>query len=232
MNNGTAMMLNNVGVVILDCDGTIVDSQIGIVSVMQETFERHKLRIPKRNEILLGVGLELGSGIERLLPRDNNLDINELCKTYKNLATYHRDKKTFDDQLYPDAEKIIRKLHANGWLLGIATGKSSLGLEHVLSSHNMSDLFITKQTSDSAAGKPNPEMLQNVMYETGADADSIFMVGDTTYDIRMAVNAGTRSIGVSWGYHDAAELNQAGADIIVHSYMELFELFNKMSRDY
>ena len=230
MNNGMGMKLNNLGLIMLDCDGTIVDSQKGIVRVMQETFEMHKLRSPERNKILFGVGLELSAGIENLLPRNHNSDINELCKTYKKLATYHRDKKSFEDQLYPDAEKIIRKLHADGWLLGIATGKSSLGLEHVLSLYDMSDLFITKQTSDCAAGNPNPEMLHNAMSDTGLCAGSIFMVGDTTYDVCMAINAGTRAIGVSWGYHGSAELLHAGAEVVVNSYVELFNFINKTSK--
>jgi phosphoglycolate phosphatase len=231
MNNGMEMVMNNLRMVILDCDGTIVDSQKAIVRIMEETFEIHNLIVPERNKILFGVGLELSTGIERLLPENHNLDIIELCKTYKKLATRYRDKNNFDEPLYPDAEKTIRRLHSDGWLLGIATGKSSLGLEHVLSSHDMSDLFITKQTSDCAAGKPNPEMLYNAMSETGVTAEAIFMVGDTTYDICMAVNAGTNAIGVSWGYHSSAELLHAGAKIVVNSYFELFNFLNKITEN-
>ena len=170
MNNGTGTILDNLRMVILDCDGTIVDSQIGIVKVMQQTFEMYDLNIPKPRDVLFGVGLDLIKGIGRLLPDGHNLDIIKMSETYKKLATYHRDNKSFEDQLYPEAEEVIRKLHASGWLLGIATGKSSRGLDHVLSLHDMSELFVTKQTSDRAAGKPNPEMLFNAMDQTGVSA--------------------------------------------------------------
>ena len=229
MNNGTGTILDNLRMVILDCDGTIVDSQIGIVKVMQQTFEMYDLNIPKPRDVLFGVGLDLIKGISRLLPEGHNLDIIKMSETYKKLATYHRDNKTFEDQLYPEAEEVIRKLHASGWLLGIATGKSSRGLDHVLSLHDMTELFVTKQTSDRAAGKPNPEMLLNAMEQTGVSADEVFMVGDTTYDISMALNAGTHAIGVSWGYHGSAELIEAGAEVVVDSYYELFNFLNNYS---
>jgi phosphoglycolate phosphatase len=73
-------------------------------------------------------------------------------------------------------------------------------------------------------------MLYNAMRETGVDADSIFMVGDTTYDMSMAVNAGTKAIGVSWGYHEARELLEAGAEFVVHSYNELFTTLEEIRR--
>ena len=208
--------------VVFDCDGTIVDSQRAIVEIMQATFESYNLRLPEREKILLGVGLELSVGIERLLPELHGLDISKLCTTYRKLATKNRKIDKLGDPLYPDAESVIRRLHADEWLLGIATGKSRLGLDYLLNSYNLSHLFMTKQTSDSAAGKPNPEMLENAMRDTGVSPSNVFMVGDTTYDICMAVNARTRAIGVSWGYHKTEELLDAGAEIVLDNYQDLF----------
>ncbi len=217
--------------VVFDCDGTIVDSQRAIVEIMQATFESYNLRLPKREKILLGVGLELSVGIERLMPEKHGLDIRELCTTYRKLANDKRENDKLGDPLYPDAENIIRKLHADDWLLGIATGKSRIGLDYVLNSRNLSQLFITKQTSDSAAGKPNPEMLENAMRDTGVNSSNVFMVGDTTYDICMAVNAKTRAIGVSWGYHKTEELLDSGAEIVLDNYQDLFTFLQDSSRD-
>ena len=220
------MTEDNIGMVVFDCDGTIVDSQAAIVDIMWSTFESYNLKKPERKEILLGIGLELGAGIQRLLPEENNIDIDELCLVYKQFSSDYRKNQNIGDPLYPDAEQTIRKLHSDKWLLGVATGKSRVGLDYVLNLYGLKEIFVTKQTSDSAAGKPNPEMLQNAMRDTGLDPDSVFMVGDTTYDICMAQNAGTHSIGVSWGYHDAEELLEAGAEVIVHSFEELSQFLN------
>ena len=215
--------------VVLDCDGTMVDSQRAIIEMMHATFEAHNLELPDRVEILRGVGLELSVGIERLLPDDHQLELSDLYNTYKQLATAFREEGGHQDPLYPDADEVIRALDQAGWILGVATGKARVGLDHVLELHDMADLFVTKQTSDSAAGKPNPEMLHNAMRDTGVEADYVFMVGDTTYDMSMAVNAGTKAIGVSWGYHEADELLEAGAEVVVHSYNELFAVLEEMT---
>jgi phosphoglycolate phosphatase len=231
MSNGMKIMPNNLRMVVFDCDGTIVDSQRAIVEIMQATFESYNLRLPEREKILLGVGLELSVGIERLLPELHGLDISKLCTTYRKLAIKNRKNDKLGDPLYPDAESVIRRLHADEWLLGIATGKSRLGLDYVLNSYNLSHLFMTKQTSDSAAGKPNPEMLENAMRDTGVSPSNVFMVGDTTYDICMAVNARTRAIGVSWGYHKTEELLDAGAEIVLDNYQDLFTFLQDSSKN-
>ncbi len=216
--------------VVLDCDGTIVDSQKAIVEMMHAAFDAHDLERPDRLDILRGVGLELSVGIERLLPENHNLEINEIYNTYRREAVKIRETRGYDDPLYPDADSVIRAFDQAGWLLGVATGKARAGLDHVLDMHDLGGLFVTKQTSDSAAGKPNPEMLYNAMRDTGVDAENVFMVGDTTFDINMAVNAGTKAIGVSWGYHEVEELHDAGAEIVVHSYNELFTVLEEMAQ--
>jgi phosphoglycolate phosphatase len=222
------IMSNNLSMIVFDCDGTIVDSQRAIVDIMQQTFALHNLKLPKHEEVLFGIGLELNVGIERLLPERHGLDIKKLCKTYRNLAAKKRENRKFGDPLYPDAENVIRSLHADGWLLGIATGKSRVGLDYVLNSYKLSQLFVTKQTSDTAAGKPNPEMLENAMRDAGVNSGNVFMVGDTTYDICMAVNAGTHAIGVSWGYHRTEELIDAGAEIVLGNYQDLLLFFRAL----
>jgi phosphoglycolate phosphatase len=230
MNNGIWIMSNNLRLVVFDCDGTIVDSKKAILELMSATFEMYDLDVPDKKNILRGVGLELSVGIKRLLSDDCEVEIEALCNAYRHLARDYRENGEHQDPLYPNADNIIRALDQSNWLLGIATGKARVGLDHVLNLHGISDLFITKQTSDTAAGKPNPEMLQNAMADTGVERDLVFMVGDTTFDINMAKNAGAKAIGVSWGYHETEELLGAGADLVVDSYDELFDVLQRMSR--
>lgn len=225
------IMSKNLRMVVFDCDGTIVDSQKAIVEMMHATFDAHDLARPDRIQILRGVGLELSVGIERLLPEDHNEDLAEIYNSYKYIATARREEGRREDPLYPDADTVIRALDQADWLLGVATGKARVGLDHVLDHYDLGGLFVTKQTSDSAAGKPDPEMLYNAMRDTGVEADYVFMVGDTTYDMNMAVNAGTKAIGVSWGYHEAEELLESGAEIVVHSYNELFSVLEEMTQN-
>ena len=76
--------------------------------------------------------------------------------------------------------------------------------------HGMFDLFVTLQTADRHPSKPHPSMLETAMAEAGALPADTVMIGDTVYDIEMALAAGCRAIGVAWGYHDPEELLAAG----------------------
>ena len=95
------------------------------------------------------------------------------------------------------------------------------GLDAVLGDHDLTDIFVTRQTGDGHPGKPHSAMLHQAMTETGIEAVDTMMIGDTSYDMTMAVNAGVRPIGVAWGYHPAAELQAAGAQAVVEDFRDL-----------
>ena len=82
-------------------------------------------------------------------------------------------------------------------------------------------------SADQGPGKPNPFLLNEAMRETGVDAADTVMIGDTTYDVLTARNAGTGAIGVTWGVHPAHELEGAGAH---HIADEVDELVNYIDR--
>jgi len=103
----------------------------------------------------------------------------------------------------------------------VATGKSRAGLDRVLADYEISHHFCTLQTSDVAAGKPSPDMLERALAESGADASRAVMVGDTTYDMEMAVNANISAIGVAWGYHEVDALTSAGAKLVIERFDQL-----------
>ena len=95
MTNGMGIMSSNLRMIVFDCDGTIVDSQKALVEIMQMTFGLYNLELPKREEILFGVGLELNAGIERLLPSRHGMDIHNLSETYNQvgLPVINKDAK-------------------------------------------------------------------------------------------------------------------------------------------
>lgn len=138
-------------------------------------------------------------------------------------------QRDYHDPLYPGAAEAIEALDTAGYLLGVATGKSRRGLHHTLDTLGLRQRFVTLQTADDAPSKPHPEMLRRAMSETGCTADETILVGDTTFDIEMAVNAGAVAIGVSWGYHHPDELDAAGAQKIVDSFPELTETIAAMA---
>ena len=220
-------MSGNINLAVFDCDGTIVDSQHSIVSAMHVAFSVLSLDLPSAEAVKRIVGLPLLDVIARLHPAGKAEVHREIREEYRKAYSSARERGRIHDPLFPGINKTLDDLEAAGWILGVATGKSHAGLVNTLQSHDLLERFLTIQTADKAAGKPNPDMLLKAMSETGANAQNTVMIGDTTFDIEMARNAGALAIGVAWGYHDASELLDAGAEIIVRSCADIPEALSK-----
>lgn len=196
---------------VFDCDGTLVDSQHSIVQAMSDALDAHGLEIPPPQHVTRMVGLPLEVAISRLVPGADMALCAELSETYKSSFFKMRQDGMVDEPLFPGVIDVLERLQSDGWLLGIATGKAKRGLVATLDKHNILDQFVTCQTADTAHGKPHPDMMLRAMAETGVDAQNAIMIGDTTYDVEMAISAKTNAIGVDWGYHEKNELLDAGA---------------------
>lgn len=200
--------------VIFDCDGTLVDSQHNICTAMIRAFETVKLTPPDRHAILSVVGLSLPHAVARLVP-DADADFHDhLSEQYKSCFHVLRGEGLVSEPLYDGIADLIAQLDAAGWLLGVATGKSDRGLNLCLAQHGILDRFVTLQTADRHPSKPHPSMIAQAMAEAGAVPETTLMIGDTTFDIEMAGNAGVRGIGVAWGYHAPDALVAVGAHAV------------------
>ena len=206
---------------VFDCDGTLVDSQHSICSAMTMAFEGEKLVAPDRTTILSVVGLSLPLAIARLLPEAEADFHDHLSESYKRAFQQMRRDNAVSEPLYPGIAELIRQLDADGWLLGVATGKSDRGLNLCLSHHGIHAHFVTLQTADRHPSKPHPSMLLTAMADAGAVPETTVMIGDTSYDIDMARAAGARALGVGWGYHPLADLIAAGAHAVAMDSGEL-----------
>jgi phosphoglycolate phosphatase len=192
--------------IIFDVDGTLVDSQRIIVATAQAAFRSRGLEAPTGDDILSGVGLSLPHFMARLAPGEAADDLAEAYR--RAYRAQIRDGAL--SPLYRDVRDVLDKLAADPFLtLGIATGKSRRGLDHLLAGHDLQSHFVTVQVADDHPSKPHPSMLLAALAETGTDPADAVMVGDTTYDMDMARAAGLIGIGVSWGYHAQSDLTSA-----------------------
>lgn len=199
---------------LFDCDGTLVDSQHDIVEAMNRCFDAVKLTPPTRLETLAVIGLSLPNAMARLLPEAEDHFHEHLAEQYKLAFQQMRRTNGVSEPLYPGIAELVAKLAEDGWMLGVATGKSDRGLNLCLTAHGIIDHFVTLQTADRHPSKPHPSMALQAMADAGAAPHSTVMIGDTSYDMEMAQNAGMRGLGVNWGYHSVEELKQAGAHAV------------------
>ncbi len=212
---------------VFDCDGTLVDSQHSIVAAMNAAFDVNGLQQPERSNVLQMVGLPLIDAIINLAPDLEPGIHQKLRDGYAEAWQEMRRRGQLQDPLYPGSREVLLDLEADGWLLGVATGKSYRGLLSTLETHGLADRFQTLQTADRALGKPHPDMLIRAMQETGAGKKDTVMVGDTTFDMEMAKSAGVTAIGVAWGYHDVEELRAAGAEIVIERFDDLPKIIER-----
>jgi phosphoglycolate phosphatase len=211
--------------VIFDCDGTLVDSQANIIAAMTESFERNNLVPPDHQSIRRIVGLSLVETMQKLLPEAAPDLHQHMADDYKQAFFRLRAAGALaQEPLYPGIRALIEALHADGVTLGVATGKSDRGLALCLAHHGLADYFTTLQTADRHPSKPHPSMIHQCLADSGKNEGECWMIGDTVFDIHMAVNAGVKSIGVDWGYHDAHELQAAGAAHIVADTLSLQQI--------
>ena len=200
-----------------DWDGTLFDSTAIIVrSIQQAVLDVGGAR-PTDQAAAYVISMALMPALAHAAPDVPKDKYPLLGERYRHhyLATQH-DISLFDGVL-PMLADLKRRHH---WLT-VATGKSRRGLDDVLASRQLHGIFDGSRTADETAGKPHPRMLHELMREFGAEPERTLMIGDTTHDLQMAVNAGCASVGVSYGAHEPSEFGALRPRFIAHSATEL-----------
>ncbi len=208
--------------IIFDLDGTLINSEAIILEAQFETFRRCGRVHPGREAGLGIVGLTLDIAMARLAGLDEPDDT--LTQTYREVFSAMRLQAdpSLDDPLYPGvAETLMELKRRAGLKLGIATGKSRKGAEFIVERHGWQGVFDTVQSADDAPSKPHPGMILRAMAETGAAPERTAMVGDSSFDIEMAVAAGVTPVAVSWGFQPVANLVSLGARHVLSDFAEL-----------
>ncbi len=215
--------------VVFDVDGTLVDSQHHVHTSMERAFSAVGLGRPTPAETRNTIGLSLTNAMQQIRP-DLTPEIHQELARECEAAFLSQEQGNADfvsAPLFDGMDALLRGLSADDRLiLGVATGKSRVGLERMLAEYGFENIFLTKQVADGHPSKPNPSMLYSAMSEVGAEAQNTVIIGDTTFDIRMGKNAQVKTIGVSWGYHEVSMLMAAGADYIAKDAADLRTLIH------
>ena len=212
---------------VFDCDGTLVDGQAEICESMRTAFAAAGMPAPDRQSIRRIVGLSLPRAVQELAPRATPHQQKTIIAAYKEAYRTARERGVLHEPLFEGMAGLLDRLLDEGWLLGVATGKSERGLNACLATHAIDQHFITLQTADYHPSKPHPAMLRAALAEANIEPQYAVMIGDTTFDIEMAVAAGVRGIGVGWGYHEPYELTAVGASGVANTIGELERLIHE-----
>ncbi|MEO7390863.1 MAG: HAD-IA family hydrolase [Ramlibacter sp.] len=200
-----------------DWDGTLFDSTKIIVRCIQRAVVDVGGAMPTDKAASYVIGLGLEEALAHAAPDVPKDKYPELGARYRHHYLAHQDDLSLFDGVLP----LLDELRARQHWLAVATGKSRRGLDDALRSVQLKGVFNGSRTADETAGKPHPRMLLELMEEAGAEPSRTLLVGDTTHDLQMALNAGCASVGVSYGAHEPAGFVALNPLFVAHSVSDL-----------
>ena len=175
--------------------------------------------MPSDTDAAYIIGLGLHDALQHAVPGLPTERYPELGRRYR----HHYFARQHELVLFPGTLEMLQALRERNHNLAVATGKGRRGLDEALSHSQLAGMFDATRTADETAGKPHPLMLQELMAELGAAPTRTLMIGDTTHDLQLAVNAGTARVAVSYGAHDTRALSDHGPLFLAHSTRELHD---------
>jgi phosphoglycolate phosphatase len=198
-------MKNRFDLIIFDWDGTLIDSIDWIARCLQNAANNTRHTTPNYQSAKDVIGLSIDKAIAALFPDANENEVHTLVDHYEKA---YFSKKISRDDLFTGVFDMLEALKTSGYLLAIATGKTREGLDEALHATGTVDLFSITRCADETQSKPHPKMLEEIMTHLQISPERVLMVGDSTHDLQMAINAGIASVGVASGSHDADQLLQ------------------------
>lgn len=212
-------MLSKYELLIFDWDGTVMDSVPRIVSCLSEAAKATGgLPDLDGHELKQVIGLSLERCYEVLYPEAPK----SMYETWKG---HYRDQfvdlNPVPHYLFDGVADTLTALKERGLKLAVATGKSRVGLDRAFGEAGIEALFDASRTADETASKPDPLMIVELLEELGVKPESALMIGDTSHDMKLAINAGVDAIAVSWGVHTKEELSSYSPVKVIEDIREL-----------
>jgi phosphoglycolate phosphatase len=205
--------------IVFDWDGTLFDSTTLIVRCIQGACRDIGVAVPSDADAAYVIGLGLHDALRHAVPDLPAERYPELGLRYR----HHYFARQHELSMFPGTLEMLRSLKARQHWLGVATGKGRRGLDEALAHTQLKAVFDATRTADETASKPDPRMLLELMRELGTEPERTLMIGDTTHDLQLAINAGAPRVAVSYGAHDHDTFAAFGPLTIAHSTQELHD---------
>ena len=206
--------------IIFDFDGTLGDTRQNIVLTMQQTMAELRLPVADESACAATIGLPLDDCFRQLYPDLGDEAIAGCAAVYRRI--FEINKKQLSPALFPHVKETLQRLHRQGYVLTIASSRSSASLNDFLHDMHIADYITYVVGADNVAhAKPHPEPVLKTLSALGASAAETLVVGDMPVDILMGRQAGARTCAVTYGNATRRQLEEAGADFIIDDMADL-----------
>ena len=203
---------------IFDWDGTLANSIGRIVESMHVASTRSGFALCSDLAVKGIIGLGLPEAIRTLYPEITD---PELITFREHYADHYIALEAEPSPLFEGVVQSLDTFRAEGYYLAVATGKARRGLDRVLKANGWEDYFDITRAADETASKPHPLMLEQILAHCGVSARQALMVGDASFDLIMARNAGMDSVAVSYGAQSAEALQPYEPRVMIDHFSQL-----------
>ncbi len=217
-------MEKDIKLIIFDFDGTLADTYELIIKTNQAAMEAMDYPVRDEEAIRATIGLPLEAGIRTLYPDLPEEALPQWCATYRRIFDVYKTK--YLPVLFPGVKQTLEWLHGKGYVLTVASSRQSVSLNAFLENLGVLPCFRYVIGADNVAkAKPDPEPVLQTLRHLGYLASETLVVGDMPVDIFMGARAGAKTVGVTYGNSNRAQLQEAGADYVLDHFSELMGLF-------
>lgn len=204
---------------LFDLDGTITDSEEGIINALRYAFNKAGIPETSTGTLRSFIGSPLVKTIQEVyaVPKE---DAEQIASYYR---SYYTTKGVYESKLYPGMSELLCDLKQSGRRLIVATSKRTTGAEQVLDIFRLREYFdlVVGGSSDGKISEKT-DVIREVFNKTGdAIKDGAVMIGDRKYDILGARENGIDSIAVMYGYGTKEEIDEANPTYKVGTVEEL-----------
>lgn len=230
MRSGKGMTLRRPKLILIDVDGTLVDSVPDLAFCVDELMVEFDM--PRRGEA--AVRTWVGNGVERLVKRAllNRLDgepddalFEKALPMFMDLYAEHTSARS---RLYPGVEEGLAYMLDEGYLLGSVTNKAGRFTERLLKDMGIFDCFKLVVAGDTLpVKKPDPLPLLHAARQLGVVPADSMMLGDSKNDVNAARAAGFQVVCVNYGYNHGEDIRLAHPDAVIDSFTDLRLLLEK-----
>lgn len=203
---------------IFDWDGTLIDSSEKIILSMQRAADTTGLPALSDLKVKSIIGLVLPEAIHTLYP---DVPLPQREQFREHYAAHYLEADRIPCDFFPGVMDTLEHFKSKDYQLAVATGKARRGLNRILTNMQLLDFFHGSRCSDETRSKPHPQMLQELLREFSCQPHEAVMVGDTTFDMEMALQAEMPRIAVSYGVHEVEDLLKFKPKAVIHRFEEL-----------
>jgi len=214
-------MKNKFDLIVFDWDGTLVDSVDWIVQCLTKAAVDHGCIAPNEQDVKDIIGLSIHKALDKLFP---DLDVEIRPKLIASYSEVFFSRQISKQDMFVGVDEMLIQLKQSGYQLAVATGKSRHGLNKAMQGTGLEDFFHVTKCADETASKPNPDMLDEIIKEMGVAKERVLMIGDSTHDMQMAINAGVSSVAVLCGANSDQQLQQYKPLLNLQQTSELLQI--------